>query len=216
MKKTMDKLAQSEHFTVEDISDSASELDDIRDSTQPMIIVPDDDDIEMTMDVDSPPMTDSDTTPQPDDANEDEDEDDEDVDYVLDAGLFTLSPDIVAAIRICIRDASLPTCINRPPTNLGEKSHGSLTAHTYLVIFSIILPLVLPKLWYQGTPTERKQLLHLYLLVAARILSADIQLQHQRPIPFIHSIFSTDNLRKNYFLMHILFPIIILLCIMLI
>ncbi|KLO10373.1 hypothetical protein SCHPADRAFT_809911, partial [Schizopora paradoxa] len=49
------------------------------------------------------------------------------------------------------RYVTLPTWVGRPPVNLGEASHGSLKANDYLVLFSFILPLVVPEFWQGGS-----------------------------------------------------------------
>ncbi|KIY61700.1 hypothetical protein CYLTODRAFT_477169 [Cylindrobasidium torrendii FP15055 ss-10] len=56
-------------------------------------------------------------------------------------------PQLLDAIRNCIRTVSMPTWLHRPPGNLGEASHGKLKAADYLTLFTVILPLILPELW---------------------------------------------------------------------
>ena len=46
-------------------------------------------------------------------------------------------------IQSCIHDVQLLTWVQRPPSNLGEPSHGKLKAHELLVLFSVIFPLVI-------------------------------------------------------------------------
>ncbi|KAF8221792.1 hypothetical protein L208DRAFT_1326001, partial [Tricholoma matsutake] len=58
------------------------------------------------------------------------------------------------AIRNCIHDITLPTWIQRPPTNLGEPSHGKLKAWEYLTLFTCIFPLIIPEFWYMTTATN--------------------------------------------------------------
>lgn len=53
----------------------------------------------------------------------------------------------LSKIRDCLFNAAIPTWLARPPTNLGEKSHGKLKADQWLVLFSVFLPLVLPEIW---------------------------------------------------------------------
>lgn len=65
---------------------------------------------------------------------------------------FDLSEEHLLAIRECIRKVTLPTWVGRPPANLGESSHGSLRANDYLVLFSFILPLVVPE--FLGKTTD--------------------------------------------------------------
>ncbi|KAF8223397.1 hypothetical protein L208DRAFT_1317027 [Tricholoma matsutake] len=47
-----------------------------------------------------------------------------------------------------------PTWIQRPPTNLGEPSHGKLKAQEYLTLFTCIFPLIIPEFWYMTTATN--------------------------------------------------------------
>ncbi|KAJ7190898.1 hypothetical protein B0H12DRAFT_1246358 [Mycena haematopus] len=72
-------------------------------------------------------------------------DDDQDLDYI------PLPTDIskaeLKAIRECIRNLPLPTWVSRPPSNLGEKSHGKLKADQYLILFTAILPLILPAIF---------------------------------------------------------------------
>lgn len=53
----------------------------------------------------------------------------------------------ITDIRAAISDTFLPTWLDRPPTNLGEASHGKLKADTYFVLFTTILPLHLVECW---------------------------------------------------------------------
>lgn len=82
-------------------------------------------------------------------------------------GVYTLPEDKLLQIRECIRDITLPTWIGRPPTNLGEASHGKLKANDYWVLFSCILPLVVPELWSLETEADRLPLEAFHNLVAA-------------------------------------------------
>ncbi len=50
-------------------------------------------------------------------------------------------------IRACIADTAIPTWIDRPPTNLGEKAHGKLKADQWFTLFSVFFPLILPEIW---------------------------------------------------------------------
>jgi hypothetical protein len=60
---------------------------------------------------------------------------------------FTFKKEELEAIRECIRNISLPTWASRPPSNLGEKRHGKLKADQYLILFTAILPLILPAIF---------------------------------------------------------------------
>ena len=61
--------------------------------------------------------------------------------------------------------------MERPPSNLGEASHGKLKARTYLTLFSVIFPLIFPDLWWSPDlpdPGQEKYLFeNFYDLVAA-------------------------------------------------
>jgi len=62
-------------------------------------------------------------------------------------------------IHECINDAVVPTWITRPPRNLGEKSHGKLTADQWYTLFTIFLPMVLPELWLASGDHRDSELL---------------------------------------------------------
>ena len=54
----------------------------------------------------------------------------------------------------------MPSWLERPPTNLGEKTHGKLKADTWRVLFTVFLPLILPELWHDAsTPEGRSNML---------------------------------------------------------
>jgi len=62
--------------------------------------------------------------------------------------IFDFTKEELEKIRTCIHDVSLPTWVQRPPSNLGEAAHGKLKAHELLVLFTVIFPLVMPILWW--------------------------------------------------------------------
>ncbi|KDQ34156.1 hypothetical protein PLEOSDRAFT_1033831, partial [Pleurotus ostreatus PC15] len=72
--------------------------------------------------------------------------------------IYTIPSNQLEAIRGCIHDVLLPTWVQRPPSNLGDASHGKLKAHELLVLFSVIFPLVLPELWWAVGEHEEKLL----------------------------------------------------------
>jgi hypothetical protein len=109
----------------------------------------------------STPTPSSNAVPLPSD---DEDEDEEPVSI---GGAFDFMPAELAMIRACISDVQLPTWVQRPPTNLGEASHGSLKAHELLILFSVIFPLVIPTLWWNGTEEQQELLQNFCELVCA-------------------------------------------------
>ncbi|EDR03667.1 uncharacterized protein LACBIDRAFT_307102 [Laccaria bicolor S238N-H82] len=76
--------------------------------------------------------------------------DEEDPDYkdIESDNAFNLTDEELRAICLCIQEVALPTWVARPFTNLGEARHGKLKADVYLVLFTVILPHVLPGLWW--------------------------------------------------------------------
>ncbi|EJD37724.1 hypothetical protein AURDEDRAFT_72911 [Auricularia subglabra TFB-10046 SS5] len=77
-------------------------------------------------------------------------------------------------IRTCFRDASMPTYMERPPSNFGEAAHGRLKAITWLVIFTNFLPLVIPELWASGGENDEPELLENFfdLVISTNIISS--------------------------------------------
>ena len=51
------------------------------------------------------------------------------------------------AIHACLANVVISSWLERPPVNLGAKSHGKLKADQWLQLFSVFLPLILPELW---------------------------------------------------------------------
>ncbi|KAJ7182572.1 hypothetical protein C8R43DRAFT_869275 [Mycena crocata] len=115
------------------------------------------------------------TTPTPGDVskdlymgNEDEDRDDDD-DYfppVNGTGVFDFTEDELTQIQACITEVHLPTWVGRPPTNLGEASHGKLKAQELLILFTVIFPLIIPELWWNAGEESNRLLDNFYHLVA--------------------------------------------------
>ncbi|KAK7031907.1 hypothetical protein R3P38DRAFT_2774377 [Favolaschia claudopus] len=56
----------------------------------------------------------------------------------------------MAKIHAGLAAVRIPSWIDRPPTNLGEKAHGKLKADNWLVLITIFFPLILPEMWYEG------------------------------------------------------------------
>ncbi|PPR01986.1 hypothetical protein CVT24_011113 [Panaeolus cyanescens] len=73
--------------------------------------------------------------------------DDDDDDEGGETLASTFTPDQLAMIRSCLCNAVIPSWVERPPTNLGEKSHGKLKADNWLKLFTVFLPLILPEIW---------------------------------------------------------------------
>ncbi|KAJ3714520.1 hypothetical protein C8R42DRAFT_698624 [Lentinula raphanica] len=105
-------------------------------------------------------------------------EDDEaDEDYVPEniETAFKFTADQLTCFRNWIHDVLLPASSDQPPINLGEASHGKLKAHELLVLFTAILPLIIPYIWWkdENDPTAQDKLQSFCDLVAAtNIISA--------------------------------------------
>jgi hypothetical protein len=74
----------------------------------------------------------------------------------------------MSRVRSGLAAVTVPSWLERPPTNLGEKSHGKLKADTWRILFTIFLPLILPELWHDAsTPESHSNMLlkNFYFLV---------------------------------------------------
>ncbi len=128
-------------------------------SSTPTGSIPRDTDITMSSGSSTPTISSSSQpigSPPPSEEGDASDPDDES--YLTVPLIFNMPDANIAAIRQCIRDVTLPTWVGRPPVNLGEASHGKLKANDYLVLFSFILPLVVPEFWHRPEKSEADQL----------------------------------------------------------
>ena len=99
---------------------------------------------------------------QPDDDSQSGSENDDatDVDPVAERAVRSVFDlDTLKKIRACIADVGLPSWMDRPPVNLGEKSHGKLKADGWYVLFAVILPLALVENWTLPSSGEHEALL---------------------------------------------------------
>lgn len=109
--------------------------------------------------------SDNDTNYQPD---ADSDDNDMEIDDALlgEAAECVFTEVEMMKIRQCIRELVLPSWVERPPVNLGEKSHGKLKADNWFILFSVVLSMVLPELWYKSHSRRKQALLqNLYDLI---------------------------------------------------
>jgi hypothetical protein len=182
----LNKLEPEEaEFTEPEMSESEPETETEDNTSQQGEPRPD-----SNMEVDDADSEDS-TTPTPQTYlgitnDEDLDDDEEVIDFNI-TGIFNFSPAQLGQIRTCIRDISLPTWVARPPKNLGESKHGKLKAYEYLMLFTVIFPLVIPELWYGEDPLQTKLLENFNDLVASTN---------------IISSFSTSNTEADQFTAH--------------
>ncbi|KAJ7265144.1 hypothetical protein C8J57DRAFT_1069424 [Mycena rebaudengoi] len=100
--------------------------------------------------------------------DDDDDDDDSDEDFIPTdlTTAFNFTSDELEMIRSCIRDVNPPNWVGRPPSNLGEASHGKLKAQELPVLFTVILPLIIPEIWWKQGPTETRLLENFHHLVA--------------------------------------------------
>ncbi|KAJ7632000.1 hypothetical protein DFH06DRAFT_1101506 [Mycena polygramma] len=208
---------KDELFSDSDISESASDLDELQEehqrATQQNVPMASNDD---EMEVDDEQSAAS-TTPTPSTflGLDVEGDDDDDADFIPDTVLdrFELSDTCLKAIRACIRDVDLPTWVVRPPNNLGEAIHGKLKAQEYLVLFTVILPLVLPELWWQGDESDKAQLQNFYHLAACTNILASFSASNAEADNYttIYRLYRTDlpelfpgfhSMPNHHFAMH--------------
>ncbi|KAJ6497971.1 hypothetical protein C8R47DRAFT_972276, partial [Mycena vitilis] len=171
IKQDLADQKKAEQFYESDASEASQDLDNLAaESRSSAASVADD---EMEIDVDHTESSAS-TTPTPENpgdlymGNEDDDEDDEE-DYVppdFDSDVFNFTPEELEMIRECIKNVQLPTWVGRPPTNLGEASHGKLKAQELLILFTVIFPLIIPELWWNQGDVATRLLDNFYSLVA--------------------------------------------------
>nr|GAT46394.1 predicted protein [Mycena chlorophos] len=89
-------------------------------------------------------------------------------------GSWQFSKERILDIRKCIQQVLLPAFVDRPPQNLGEAGHGKLKADQFYVLFSAILPLVLPEIGFDDDPTRSEHMLQSFyhLIAATKIISS--------------------------------------------
>ncbi|KAL1742236.1 hypothetical protein HDZ31DRAFT_75655 [Schizophyllum fasciatum] len=164
--RTSDLVDEDERWTEDASQESAAELEDLFDAVNPTAraALP-----EMQIPRTEEAVTRKFAHPYLFDYDDDDDDDD-DTDYIPPAAsAFRFTDPQIQQIRDAIRDISLPSCVERPPLNLGEPSHGKLKAEYELTLFTLIFPLFLPEFWLRAGSTDHDQLLlsNFYHLVAA-------------------------------------------------
>jgi hypothetical protein len=193
VQKATREMEQDEMFSELDISDSASELDDLRKEAKEAAEQAAN---EMQEDSPSPSCSatlSSSATPTPTsnayqfDASDEDKNDDDDPDYV-DPSIGNFNDSQIAAIRNCITNISLPTWVQRPPVNLGEKTHGVLKASELLTLFSCIFPLIIPEFWHlpEATNLDRSHLESFHHLIAAMNIVCSFKTSNQDADAYTH------------------------------
>nr|GAT43797.1 predicted protein [Mycena chlorophos] len=91
-------------------------------------------------------------------------------------GSWSFDKSRLAQLRAAIQEIILPTWVARPPGNLGEPGHRSLKADQYLILFTVILPLVIPEIGFDGSSDRQTIMLKSFQdLVAATIILTAFQ-----------------------------------------
>ncbi|KAJ6779223.1 hypothetical protein DFH09DRAFT_992899, partial [Mycena vulgaris] len=211
----LDPEEDDEQFTDAEMSESASELEYLHhEEIEHEDSHKEDSDDEMEIDDDSEKSN----TPTPATylgiINDELDADEEFFEFEI-TGAFNFSPMQLGDIRACIRDIELPTWVVRPPKNLGEAKHGELKADEYLVLFTVIFPLVIPEFWWGEGPAEKKFLENFHHLVAStNIISSfstsnveadqftDHYVQYREALPQLFTIPEFHSVPNHHFAMH--------------
>ncbi|KAJ7165541.1 hypothetical protein C8R43DRAFT_1164869 [Mycena crocata] len=94
--------------------------------------------------------------------DEDYQDDDDDIYASEKSGQKVFDSDSMASIHAGLAGVVIPSWIDRPPVNLGEKSHGKLKADNWLVLFTVFFPLIIPSFG-----TDKKLLDNFHDLIAA-------------------------------------------------
>ncbi|PPQ77156.1 hypothetical protein CVT24_009827 [Panaeolus cyanescens] len=143
--------------------------------------------------------------------NDDEDSDSESghpTDTLNSQPIF--SPSSLSQIREGLAQVVIPSWLERPPTNLGEKSHGKLKADEWLVLASVFFPLIIPEILINtnnntsGNPTLDNfyHLASCTNIIASHTVStsdADCYLQHYLSyIDTSKALFPDVSLRPNH------------------
>ncbi|KAH8818952.1 hypothetical protein DL96DRAFT_1750365 [Flagelloscypha sp. PMI_526] len=96
----------------------------------------------------------------------------EDKSYVptaaLDGSKFNFTKEEWELICWAIKKILLPSHKGRPPSNIGQASHGKLKAEFLFTLFELIYPIILPHIfWKRGGEIGTRLIDNLYYLVAA-------------------------------------------------
>lgn len=166
--KDLKEAEEDEEFSESDASETSQELDDIKQTGNPL----EDEDDWMDVDEDASEREAS-ATPtastytgmlfDDDDSDDDEDAEFQPTDLT---SVFNFNADELEMIRSCIRDVDLPTWVGRPPSNLGEAKHGKVKAQELLVLFTVIFPLIMPEIWWREGETGDRLLNNFHDVVA--------------------------------------------------
>jgi hypothetical protein len=172
--KVLEEVDKEEQWVETDLNESASELEELQEEQE----VYQDEEMfanfcaaynasQGSSEVTSVPE--SFDTPMGDDvdANDDGTDDDDEFHDVAFQGSWSFTSEMVQQVRTCIAEVTLPTWVSRPPTNLGELKHGKLKADNFLILFTVILPLLLPQMVLSDDASRNAELLKSFFHIVA-------------------------------------------------
>jgi hypothetical protein len=111
-------------------------------------------------------------------------------------------------VSVHVLQTVIPSWLEQPPTNLGERSHGKLKADQWLQLFIVFLPLILPEIWSASSSQNDSLLQNFHDLVACTniicaysITKESADLYHDYYICYLKSskiIFLKAKMRPNH------------------
>ena len=134
------------------------------------------------------------------DSDSDSEDDEKASEWDAAAAASVFNREALLKIHECINDAVVPTWITRPPRNLGEKSHGKLTADQWYTLFTIFLPMVLPELWLaSGKRRDLDLLNNFYDLVTCTNIIGSYTISNAAADDYLHYYIRYRQTSKTLF-----------------
>ncbi|KAF7372839.1 hypothetical protein MSAN_00489900 [Mycena sanguinolenta] len=89
----------------------------------------------------------------------------------------------MAFIHTCLAAVMIPSWMDRPPVNLGEKAHGKLKADNWFVLFTVLFPMFIPELWHHPSSSQkdRKLLANFHDLVGSTNIICSLEVTPSDP-----------------------------------
>ncbi|KAF7367760.1 hypothetical protein MSAN_00840000 [Mycena sanguinolenta] len=115
------------------------------------------------------PPSDDNAMELPTEEEEEEDFDDDDEYERETPSQKVFDNEAMAFIHACLAAVMIPSWMDRPPVNLGEKAHGKLKADNWFVLFTVLFPMFIPELWHHPSSSQKdlKLLANFHDLVGA-------------------------------------------------
>ncbi|KAH9913879.1 uncharacterized protein BXZ73DRAFT_55268 [Epithele typhae] len=135
--------------------------------------------------------------------------------YCHDSRSALFSNDVLQAVRRGIDTISLPSWVEKPPSNLGDPAAGKLKADHWRTISTIHMTIVLPALWgtSSATSSEREALKNFSHLVAAvdlasrRVMTkARAEKSHEYTVLYLsglRSLYRADLVPNHHLCLHL-------------